>query len=74
MVRHPGKPSRKNLVLDDAKVKESAEHLGTSESEAVRRAIERELTKAELHEAFRGLHVSGGIDDVFHKLDDEGEK
>jgi hypothetical protein len=40
----------------------------------VRRAVERELAKAELREAFHKLHASGGIDDVFHKLDDEGDE
>ncbi len=63
-----GKLTRKNLVLDDAKVKELAERLGTSESEAVRKAVERELAVAELEAAFRQLHASGGIRDVFHKV------
>ncbi|MBI2942035.1 MAG: hypothetical protein HYY04_16515 [Chloroflexi bacterium] len=63
-----GKLTRKNLVLDDVKVKELAKRLGTSESEPVREAVDRELAVAELGEALHQLQASSGIRDVFHEV------
>ncbi len=60
--------TRKNLMVDDEKVKELARRRGTSESEAVRVAIERELAAEELMTAMRQLQESGGVRDVFNKV------
>ncbi|HEY7061582.1 MAG TPA: hypothetical protein VII06_08890 [Chloroflexota bacterium] len=62
---------RKNLMLDADKVRELARSLGTSESEAVRHAVDRALAAEEIMAAIRELHARGGIDDVFGLLPDE---
>ncbi len=62
------KLSRKNVVVDDAKVKDLARRLGTSESEAVRQAVDNELVAAEVMAALGALHDAGGLHDVFHKV------
>ena len=62
---------RKNLVVDGEKVSELARRRGTSESEAVRRAVDDALAAEEVMEAIRALHARGGIDDVFGRLPDE---
>jgi hypothetical protein len=64
-----GRLTRKNLVVDDARVKELAALLKTSESEAVRRAVDLALSAAEIEGSIMALQNSGGIDDVFRKLD-----
>jgi hypothetical protein len=64
-----GRLTRKNLVVDDARVKELAALLKTSESEAVRRAVDFALSAAEIEGSITALQNSGGIDDVFRKLD-----
>ena len=70
---------RKNLMLDDAKVKELARRRGVSESAAVREVIDHALVAEEVVEIFRELQARGGVDDVFGKLrmdemdDDEKE-
>ena len=63
---------RKNLVVDGAKVRELARRRGTSESEAVRQAVDHALAAEEVMAAIRELHARGGIDDVFGSLPDEG--
>ncbi len=72
------KLTRKNLMLDDERVKELARRRGTSESEAVRQVIDFALAAEEITEAFNELAARGGIDDVFGKLDpiweEEAEK
>ncbi len=67
------KLTRKNLVMDDAKVKELARRRNTSESAAVREAVDYALAAAKVMAAIRELHESGGIDDVFGRLPDEQE-
>ncbi len=62
---------RKNLMLDADNVRELARSLGTSESEAVRQAIDHALAAEEIMAAIRELHARGGIDDVFGRLPDE---
>ncbi len=72
------KLTRKNLMLDDERVKELARRRGTSESEAVRQVIDFALAAEEITEIFDELRARGGIDDVFGKLDpiweEEAEK
>ncbi len=62
---------RKNLVVDGEKLSELARRRGTSESEAVRQAVDYALAAEEVMEAIRGLHARGGIEDVFGRLPDE---
>ena len=59
---------RKNLVVDGEKVRELARRRGTSESEAVRQAVDHALAAEEVMAAISELHASGGIDDVFGSL------
>ena len=61
---------RKNLIVDDEKVKTLARLRGTSESEAVRQAVDHALMAEEVMAAVRELHARGGIDDVFCTLPD----
>jgi hypothetical protein len=60
-----GQLTRKNLMLDAEKVRELARQRGTSESEAVRQAVEHALAAKEIMAVIRELHALGGIDDVF---------
>ncbi len=63
--------TRKNLVLDAEKVRELARRRGTSESAAVREAVENALAVEDVMDAIRALHERGGIEDVFGLLPDE---
>ncbi len=63
--------TRKNLMVDAEKVRELARRRGTSESEAVREAIENALATEDVMDAIRALQARGGIDDVFGRLPDE---
>jgi hypothetical protein len=65
------KLTHKNLMADNEKVKQLATLRGTSESEAVRVAIEFVLAAEEMAAAIRGLHELGGIDDVFRKMPED---
>ena len=65
---------RKNLVLDDEKVKALARERKMSESAAVREAVDYALAAAQVTAAIRELHESGGIDDVFGRLPDETDE
>jgi hypothetical protein len=67
------KLKRKNLVVDDEKIKELARLNGTSESEAVRQAVDYALAAKEVIEALTKLSERGGVDDVFGRLPDEIE-
>jgi hypothetical protein len=62
---------RKNLVVDAEKVRDLARRRKTSESEAVRQAVDFALAAEEVMAAVRGLHAHGGLDDVFGRLPDE---
>ena len=66
-----GRLTRKNLVVDAEKVGELARRRGTSESEAVRRAIDFALAAEEVMAAIHELHARGGIDDVLGRMPDE---
>jgi hypothetical protein len=59
---------RKNLVVDEEKVRALAKQLGMSESAAVREAVDRLLLAQEFEEVVSELHAAGGIEDVFHQM------
>lgn len=63
--------TRKNLMVDADKVRDLAQQRGTSESQAVREAVDFALVAEEVMAAIRDLHEQGGIDDVFGRLPDE---
>ena len=63
--------TRKNLVVDGDKVRDLARLRGTSESEAVRQAVDYALAAEEVMAAIRELHALGGIDDVFGRMPEE---
>ncbi|MBI3974076.1 MAG: ribbon-helix-helix protein, CopG family [Chloroflexi bacterium] len=66
-----GRRMRKNLMVDGEKVAELARRRGTSESEAVRQAVDYALAAEEVIEAMRELSKRDGIEDVFGLLPDE---
>ena len=66
-----GRLARKNLVVDGEKVRELARRRGTSESQAVREAVDSALAAEEVMAAIHELHARGGIDDVFGRLPDQ---
>ncbi len=74
-VARVAKLTRKNLVVDAEKIRALAERRGTSESEAVRQAVEAALADEQVADdimaAMRQLHALGGIRDVFHKVPPE---
>ena len=59
---------RKNLIVDDAKLKKLARKFGLSESATVRELIDNALMADDVGRIFRELQKRGGIDDVFGKL------
>ena len=64
---------RKNLMVDGDRVRELARRRGTSESAAVRQAVEYVLAADEVVAAFDELAARGGVDDVFGKAVHEGD-
>jgi hypothetical protein len=58
---------RKNLMVDPDAVRELARQRGTSESEAVRKAVEISLAAEEMVAALKGLHAIGAFAD-FERL------
>jgi hypothetical protein len=65
---------RKNLMVDNDRIKALAHLRGTSESEAVRDAVDFVLAAEEIVAAIRDLHALGGVDDVFGRMPEEGAK
>ncbi len=65
--------SRKNLMVDAEKVRQLAQQRRTSESAAVRQAVDFALAAEEVMAAVRGLHARGGLEDVFGRLPDEAD-
>jgi hypothetical protein len=65
--------TRKNLMVDAEKVRELARQRGTTESQAVREAVEFALAAEEMMAAIRELHKRDGLDDVLGRLPDEVE-
>ena len=64
---------RKNLMVDSEQLRELARRRGTTESAAVRQAIEYALAADEALDALRELRERGGIDDIFHRLPEESD-
>lgn len=62
--------TRKNLVVDSEKLTELARIRGTSESEAMRQAVDHALAAEEVMVATRELRALGGLDDVIGTLPD----
>jgi len=60
--------ARKNVMVDPHRVRELAKHLGTSESEAIRAAVDGALHWHEVEAAARKLRRRGGIEDVFGRV------
>jgi hypothetical protein len=58
---------RKNLMVDPEAVRDLAQQRGTSESAAVREAVEFALAASEMVAALKGLHDLGAFTD-FEKL------
>jgi hypothetical protein len=65
--------TRKNLIVDADRVRELARRRGTSDSQAVRQAVDFALAAEEIMAAVRELHERDGLDDVFGRLPDEAE-
>jgi len=65
--------TRKNLVVDADKVRALARRRGTSDSGAVRQAVDFALASEDVMAAVRELHERGGLDDVFGRLPDESQ-
>lgn len=63
-----GRLSRKNLVVDAEKLRDLAQRRRTSESEAVRQAVDFALAAEEVMAAVRELYQRGGLEDVFDRL------
>lgn len=59
---------RKNLVIDDTKLKRLARQRGKSESATVRELIDFALLADEVGEIFLELQKRGGIDDAFGRM------
>ena len=60
--------TRKNLMVDDAKLKRLSAQRGLSESATVRELVDLALAAGEIGEVFRELQRRGGVDDVFERL------
>ena len=65
---------RKNLMVDEEKLKELARRRGLSESAAVREAVAHALAAEIAVEVFSELQARGGVDDVFGILPAEDEE
>jgi hypothetical protein len=65
--------ARKNLMVDPDSVRALARRRGTSESQAVRDAVDFALAAEEVIGAIQDLHQRGGLDDVFGRLPDEAD-
>jgi hypothetical protein len=61
-------------VVDAEKVRELARQRGTSESEAVRQAVDHALAAEEVMAAIRELHARGGVQDVFGRWPREADE
>ena len=60
--------TRRNYVVDEAKVRELASRRNTSKSDAVRQAVDFALAAEQAMAAIRELHARGGLDDPFGRL------
>lgn len=60
--------ARKNLIVDPTRIGQLARRRKTSESAAVREAVDFALAANEVMDAIAKLHGAGGIDDVLGRL------
>ncbi len=60
--------ARKNLIVDASKVRQLAAKLKTSESEAVRRAVDTLLLDSQVVEAVARIRARGTLRDVYHRI------
>lgn len=60
--------TRKNLVVDPAKVRRLAARLRSSESAAVRYAVDALLLETEVTRAVHRLRVRGTLRDVYRRV------
>jgi len=56
---------RRNLIVDDDRLKTLSARLRVSKSEAVRRAVDLALAGEEVAEALRRLRVRGTLEDAY---------
>lgn len=59
--------ARKNLMVDPLKVKRLASRLGTSESAAVRRAVDMLLLESQVLDSARRIRGRGTLKDVYRR-------
>lgn len=59
---------RKNLMVQPESLRRLAVRLGTSQSEAVRRAVDALLLEAEVMAAARRIRVRGTLKDAYGRL------
>ena len=60
--------ARKNLIVDATKVRRLAAKLKTSESAAVRRAVDTLLLEAEVFEAVARIRKRGTLKDAYQRI------
>ncbi len=60
--------TRKNLIVDAAKVRRLSARWRTSESEAVRRAVDASLFESTVMDAVEKIRARGGITDVYGRF------
>ena len=65
---------RKNVMVDEAQLKELARRLGMNESEAIRHSVDGLLHLLEIEEAAERIRRRGGLDDVFGRTNGEGRR
>lgn len=58
---------RRNLIVDDDRLKTLSARLRVSKSEAVRRAVDLALAGEEVAEALRRLRVRGTLEDAYRR-------
>lgn len=68
-----GALTRKNLMVDARKVRQLARALDTSESDAVRRAVDTILLEREVMQAAARIRSRGGLKDVFGRFGGSGQ-
>jgi hypothetical protein len=65
---------RKNVMVDEAQLRELARRLGMSESAAIRHSVDGLLHFLEMEEAAEKIRKRGGLDDVFGRTKAEGRR
>ena len=61
---------RKNVMVDEEKLRDLAKRLGMNESEAIRHAVDGLLHSLEIEEMAEQIRKRGGLDDVFGRTGD----